>query len=140
MDILNNGMGYVEVSPHNIEEASIAILKILTNTNIAEHLSKEVRKSDYTKINYDYHNTWSKILENPCKNYCLDISPKNAYNLRLFLSNIASIYNDRQNIQFSRKYLIKQIVKSILCPLFPIKSLRRQIVVKIYQSIKNIIK
>ena len=139
VELLKDGKGYVNIEPHNIEQAKNTILDILNNREYAKKLSQEARESIQSFLDFDMTTAWSNILKNPCEWHGFHISNDNAKNMILFWNNTVSMYHEGLKKRPLLKQFIKYIINIFLNPFLPLHSKRRENVVKLYRRIKNII-
>lgn len=137
VEILRDGKGYVNIKPHNIHEATSAILEILNNRKYAEHLSREALESIQSFQKFDLLTNWSNVLKEPCANYCTNVSEEESTNMKLFWNNTILMYHEGLKSQYLLKQYIHKIIKFILMPMLPPQSKRREYVKKIYYKTKE---
>lgn len=146
VELLKDGKGYISIERHNIQGAADAVLQIIDNNILAEHLSKEARESIEPFIHFDQENAWSVVLSNPTRQYAI-IREEDANNMSLFWTDLISMYHNglaaRPSIKQKLKNLLiklKYLIKLILNPILPQGSKRRITAVKTYHFVKYYLK
>ena len=139
VELLKDGMGYVCVERHNIQEAADAVLKILENKEYAERLSNEARESIESFIQCDQEKIWSDILSDPCRENTR-IQENETDNMSMFWSSLITMYHEGLVSNHSIRQRLKNIIKYMLTIFLPVGSSRRRIARNIYHSIKMYLK
>lgn len=144
LELLRSNKGYISVPQHDIDKASFAIIKLLTNPQLRERLAREARESINSFIDMqDIKNRWNKVInELTVRHTNMCTIDENTLLMLSQIEQFASFWGD--SLQNSNAERIKihryDVMVHIFSKYFPPQSKRRQFVLRfakwIYSKIR----